>query len=133
MYGNLAANEIYTAQLAEHINFTWKYQWYNEWNNARLHRLKSTVHKNVVKTDLYSMALGNVMSPTKFDRLSKKQQQLYNKNHFSLGFESGFTRPLLRELYEMRSTGTKFTKKSGVILHKSDSINKRRNVKKKKN
>jgi len=72
MYGNLSVSETYTAQLAEHINLTWKNQWFDEWDAAKTQRLKSTAHRNVIKTDLYSMAQGNVMSPVKFDKLSKK-------------------------------------------------------------
>jgi len=132
MYGNLSSSETYTAQLAEHINLTWKNQWFDEWDAAKTQRLKSTAHRNVIKTDLYSMAQGNIMSPVKFDKLSKKQQQRHNKNHFSLGFEPGFTRPLLKELYEMKISGKKFSKKSSVILHKSDSSFKKKGLKKKK-
>jgi hypothetical protein len=94
--------------------------------------LKSKTHRNVIKTDLYSMAQGNVMSPVKFKKLSKKQQQSYNQNHFSLGFDAGFTKPLLKELYDLRSTGKKFSKPSSVILHKSDLGKKKTGLKKKK-
>ena len=132
MYGNLSNSEVYTAQLAEQINYMWKDQWHDEWSAAKTNRLKSTSHHNVAKTDLFSMAQGNVMSPVKFDKLSKKQQQLYNKNHFSLGFDPGFTRPLLKELYDLRSTGKKFVKSSSVIMHKSDTLNKKKTIKKKK-
>ena len=132
MYGNLSLSEIYTAQLAEQVNMVWKDQWSSEWQAARIQRLKSTAHRNVMKTDLYSMAQGNVMSPIKFQKLSKKQQQSHNKNHFSLGFEPGFTKPLLRDLYEMKISGKKFPKGSSVILHKSDLQSKKRNTKKKK-
>lgn len=132
VYGNLPSSEIYTAQLAEQVNLMWKQQWYEEWLSAKGHRLKSKSHRNVIKTDLYSMAQGNVMSPLKFKKLSKKQQQSYNQNHFSLGFDSGFTKPLLKELYDLRSTGKKFTKASSVILHKSEGNKRKSNIKKKK-
>jgi hypothetical protein len=132
MYGNLPISEIYTAQLAEQINSMWKDQWPHEWSAARSSRLKSTAHRNVIKTDLYSMAQGNVMSPVKFQKLSKKQQQSYNKNHFSLGFDPGFTKPLLKELYDLKAAGKKTGKYSSVILHKSDLTHKRQAVKKKK-
>jgi hypothetical protein len=78
------------------------------------------------------MAQGNVMSPVKFKKLSKKQQQAYNQNHFSLGFDAGFTKPLLKELYDLRSTGKKFSKPSSVILHKADLNKKKGGLKKKK-
>jgi hypothetical protein len=66
------------------------------------------------------MAQGNVMSPIKFAKLSKKKQQSYNRNHFSLGFESGFTRSLLRQVYDLRAAGKKLKGTSPVIFHKSD-------------
>jgi hypothetical protein len=78
------------------------------------------------------MAQGNVMSPTKFAKLSKKQQQAHNKNHFTLGFDSGFTRLLLKQLYELRATGRKFGKISPVILHRSELHMKKKPVQKKK-
>lgn len=132
VYGNLPSSEIFTAQLAEHVNLMWQQQWYDEWLSAKSNRLKSKSHRNVIKTDLYAMAQGNVMSPLKFKKLSKKQQQSYNQNHFSLGFDAGFTKPLLKELYDLRSTGKKFSKPSSVILHKSESTKRKNNLKKKK-
>jgi ribosomal protein S13 len=132
IYGNLPTVEIYTAQLAEQVNLVWKEQWFAEWEAAKYARLSSKVHKNVFRIDLYSMAKGNVMSPFKFRKLSKKKQQSYNKNHFSLGFDPGFTRPLLRELYELRVAGKKTSKFSSVILHKTDALAKKRAKKRKK-
>lgn len=132
VYGNLPPLEIYTAQLAEQVNLVWKNQWYDEWLASKYARLSSKVHKNVLKIDLYSMAKGNVMTPFKFKKLSKKKQQSYNKNHFSLGFDPGFTRLLLRQLFELRSLGKKTGKLSSVILHKSDISSKKRLKKKKK-
>jgi len=73
IYGNLPTVEIYTAQLAEQVNLVWKEQWFAEWEAAKYARLSSKVHKNVFRIDLYSMAKGNVMSPFKFRKLSKKK------------------------------------------------------------
>lgn len=132
IYGNLPPIEIYTAQLAEQVNFIWKNQWYYEWFESKYARLSSKAHKNVLKIDLYSMAKGNIMTPIKFKRLSKKKQQAHNKNHFSLGFDRGFTRLLLRDLFELRSLGKKTSKFSPVILHKTDNLAKKKAKKKKK-
>lgn len=132
IYGNFPLGEIYTARLAEQVNLIWHEQWYDEWYDAFIARVKSKKHKNVVKTDLYSMAQGNVMSPTKFAKLSKKQQQAYNKNHFTLGFKPGFTRLLLKQLYDLRVSGQKFGKAAGVILHKSELGLKKKQLKRKK-
>jgi len=49
-----------------------------------------------------------------------------------LGFDPGFTRPLLRELYELRVAGKKTSKFSSVILHKTDALAKKRAKKRKK-
>jgi len=76
IYGNLPTVEIYTAQLAEQVNLVWKEQWFAEWEAAKYARLSSKVHKNVFRIDLYSMAKGNVMSPFKFRKLSKKNSSL---------------------------------------------------------
>ena len=52
-----------------------------------------------MKIDLYSMANYQVMHPLKLKNLSKKQKQSYKKNYFSLGFDSGFTKPLLNSVF----------------------------------
>jgi len=57
-----------------------------------------------MKIDLYSMAKGQIMNPLKLSKLSKKQRQSFKKkNHFSLGFDPGFTKSLLTELYKART------------------------------
>jgi len=84
-----------------------------------------------MRIDLYSLAKGNVMTPRKFNKLSKKKKQAVNKNHFTLGFEAGFTRILLRELFQIRGQVTS-RKRSPVILHKIDPFSRRRKKKKKK-
>jgi len=58
---------------------------------------------NTIKIDLYSMAKGQIMNPFKLNKLSKKQKQSFKKNHFSLGFDPGFTKSLLTELYKSRT------------------------------
>jgi hypothetical protein len=49
------------------------------------------------------MAKGQIMNPLKLNKLSKKQRQSFKKNHFSLGFDPGFTKSLLTELYKART------------------------------
>jgi len=78
------------------------------------------------------MAQGNVMSPVKFKKLSKKQQQSYNQNHFSLGFDVGFTKPLLKEIYDLRRTGKKKAKPTTENKHKTEKGKKKTGLKKKK-
>jgi len=52
-----------------------------------------------MKIDLYSMANYQVMYPLKLKNLTKKQKQSYKRNYFSLGFDPGFTRPLLNSVF----------------------------------
>lgn len=130
-YGNLPEFELYTAVLAEQMNHLWKTQWFDEWLAAKQSRSKSKTHKNVQKVDLYSMSRGNVMSPTKFNKLSKKQKQAHNQNHFSLGFDSGFTKSLLKEIYDLKGAGKKPGKFGAAILYKMDPSSRKRNQRKK--
>lgn len=102
-YGNLPLNEVAVAVAAEQINLVWKIQWYDEWLAAKRNRLGYQGAPNTMKIDLYSMAKGQIMNPFKFKKLSKKQRQSFKKNHFSLGFDPGFTKSLLTELYKART------------------------------
>ena len=102
-YGNLPINEVSIAVAAEQINLVWKIQWYNEWVVAKRSRLGYQGAPNTMKIDLYSMAKGQIMNPLKLNKLSKKQRQSFKKNHFSLGFDPGFTKSLLTELYKART------------------------------
>jgi hypothetical protein len=85
-----------------------------------------------MRIDLYSLAKGNIMTPAKFNKLSKKKKQAFNKNHFTLGFDLGFTKALLRELFEIRGQqNTRTSKRSPLILHKVDPFSRRKRKKKK--
>lgn len=101
-YGNLPVHEVAIAVAAEQINLVWKIQWFDEWTAAKRSRLGYQGAPNTVKIDLYSMAKGQIMNPFKLNKLSKKQRQSFKKNHFSLGFDPGFTKSLLTELYKSR-------------------------------
>lgn len=101
-YGNLPLTEVSIALAAEQINLTWKIQWFDEWLSAKRNRLGFRGAPNQIKIDLYSMARGQIMNPMKYNKMSKKQRQSFKKNHFSLGFDPGFTKPLLTELYKSR-------------------------------
>jgi len=52
-----------------------------------------------MKIDLYSMANYQIMHPFKLHTLSKKQKQSYKRNYFSLGFDKGFTKPLMNAMF----------------------------------
>ena len=54
-----------------------------------------------MRIDLFSMSNNQIMHPLKLKKLSKKQKQSFKKNYFTLGFEFGFTRPLLYALHKV--------------------------------
>jgi hypothetical protein len=88
-------------------------------------------NKNTIKIDLYSMANGQIMNPIKFKKMTKKQKQSLKKNHFSLGFDPGFTKPLLKELYQSRiDPEHKSDIGSKLIFRKLDIKKKKSNKKK---
>lgn len=96
LYGNLPTNELNTTYLAEQINLLWKLQWEQEWREAKKRRL-ATLKKSagLAKVDLYSMSKGIIDArSTKTD--SKKQKTSFKKNYFTLGFDPGFTKALLK-------------------------------------
>ena len=76
------------------------------------------------------MANGQIINPFKLKRMTKKQKQSVKKNHFTLGFDPGFTKNLLRELYRARvDPEYKSDIQSKLLFRKSDVKKKR--VKKK--
>lgn len=100
-YGSIPIKDVKVASLAEYVNLTWKDQWEQEWLAAKNSRLRFKGNKNTIKIDMYAMSNYQVMHPLKLKNLSKKQKQSFKKNCFSLGFEPGFTKPLLMELYNL--------------------------------
>ena len=76
------------------------------------------------------MANGQIMNPIKFQKMTKKQRQSFKKNHFTLGFDPGFTKPLLRELYKARiDPEYKSDIQSKLLFRKADV--KKKKIKKK--
>mgnify|MGYP002402902683 FL=1 len=125
-YGNLPTYEVNIALAAEQINLLWKLQWYTEWLSAKFSRLNFKGNEKTIKIDLYSMANGQIMNPAKFKKMSKKQKQSLKKNHFTLGFDPGFTKPLLKELYKSRmDPDYKSDVASKLLFRKQDSKKKR--------
>ncbi len=73
------------------------------------------------------MAKGNVISPTRLKKMSKKQKSSIGKNTLTLGFDVGFTKKVLTDLYkrdklkQFKTIKTKKKKldiKSKIIKHK---------------
>ncbi len=66
------------------------------------------------------------MNPIKFQKMTKKQRQSFKKNHFTLGFDPGFTKPLLRELYKARTNPDyKSDIQSKLLFRKVDTKKKK--------
>jgi hypothetical protein len=85
-----------------------------------------------MKIDLYSMNNYQVMHPLKLKNLSKKQKQSYKKNYFSLGFDPGFTKSLLNEVYNKEvSDSTQANLSGSSLVLRDERLNKKKNVKKK--
>jgi hypothetical protein len=86
---------------------------------------------NTIKIDLYSMANGQIMSPVKFKKMTKKQKQSFKKNHFTLGFDPGFTKPLLKELYKSRLDPEYKSDVASKLIFRRQDAKKKKVVKKK--
>lgn len=96
---NVPVREGNVAYSAEYVNLLWKRQWPFEWYAAKSQRLNFTGHPSTLRIDLYSMANYQIMHPLKLKNLSKKQKQAYKRNYFSLGFDPGFTKPLMNAMF----------------------------------
>jgi len=129
-YGNLPSHEVAMALAAEQINLCWKIQWFEEWYAAKRNMLTYKGAPNTMKVDLYSMANGQIINPIKLQKMTKKQRQSFQKNHFSLGFDPGFTKPLLRELYKSRVDPEYKSDIQSKLLFKKQDFKKKK-VKKK--
>ncbi|HRP26161.1 hypothetical protein [Thauera sp.] len=81
-----------------------------------------------MKIDLYSMCNYQVMHPAKLKRLSKKQKQAFKKNYFSLGFDVGFTRPLLNSIFNASSKNDLSVNelKSFKLVLRDERLNKKK-------
>lgn len=56
--------------------------------------------KKNVNVDVASMAKGNVVSPSRLKKMSKKQKSSIGKNTLTLGFDIGFTKKVLTDMYK---------------------------------
>lgn len=133
-YGNMPLRDIRVASIAEYVNSTWKFQWPLEWVAARNSRLKFKGNKNTIKIDLHAMSNYQVMHPLKLKNLSKKQKSAFKKNYFSLGFEPGFTKPLLMELHNIANLDESNNPQglsSSFLVLKDERLNKKNAPKKK--
>lgn len=132
-YGNIPVRDIKVASIAEYVNLTWKNQWEHEWVAAKSSRLRFKGNKNTIKIDIHAMANYQIMHPLKLKNLSKKQKQSFRKNYFSLGFDPGFTRPLLLELHNLLNSDDSSSSdlSSSSLVLKDERLNKKNAPKKK--
>ena len=70
-YKKTPHNQLNMYYLAEQINLLWKVFWKDEWLNAKKKVLVVSKKKNY-NVDIASMAKGNIISPTRLKKMSKK-------------------------------------------------------------
>jgi len=78
------------------------------------------------------MSIGQIISPFKLKKMTKKQKQSVKSNHFTLGFDYGFTKPLLRDLYRSRTDSTYKGDIGSKLLFRKFEMKKKKPFKKKK-
>jgi len=116
LYGSLPLDDLSVAHLAEQTNLLWKLQWENEWKEARKKRLvamKTNVRSTSV--DLYSMSKG-IVDTSSNKKSKKKVKSHFGKNLFTLGFDPGFAKALIKANYISNINSKKKTKQSKVTL-----------------
>lgn len=95
IYGTSFSNESFTAYLAEEVNNMWRAQWGSEWFEARRKRINTQKNaRNAVKIDLLAMSKLQIDSYSKNKDVNKLKKQ--KRNVFTLGFDSGFTKQVLK-------------------------------------
>lgn len=118
-YKKIPHNQLNMYYLAEQVNLLWKVFWKDEWLNAKKKVLTVSKKKNF-NIDVASMAKGNIVSPTRLKKMSKKQKSSIGKNTLTLGFDIGFTKKVLIDLYkrdklkQLKTIKTNKTKKKKV-------------------
>lgn len=132
MYTQLSVSDVNTAYLAEQMNSLWKTQWEAEWKAARKNRLRLIKQGGQAKADLINMSKGNVISPQKLQKMNKKQKQALKKNQFSLGFDTGFTKKIIDDLYRSKFVEQSKRKNNRVSLSSLDEKRNKSKQKKKK-
>ena len=91
--------------------------WKDEWLNAKKKVLVVSKKKNF-NVDIASMAKGNIVSPTRLKKMSKKQKSSIGKNTLTLGFDIGFTKKVLTDLYKRDKLKQLKTIKNGKVRKK---------------
>lgn len=71
------------------------------------------------------MAKGNIISPTRLKKMSKKQKSSIGKNTLTLGFDVGFTKKVLTDMYKRDKLKTLKSVKNVKIKKKKVDIKTR--------
>lgn len=127
LYGNIPLDNLNVTYLAEQINLLWKLQWENEWREAKKKRLVSMKSNfKVTNIDLYSMSKG-IVDTSGNKKSKKKVKNQFGKNLFTLGFDPGFTKALIKVNY-VNSLKKKKGKQNKVslIFNKSNPKGKKK-------
>lgn len=129
LYGNLPTESLNVTYLAEQINLLWKLQWENEWREAKKKRLISMKSNfKVTNIDLYSMSKGVVDTSGNKKSKKKNTKSQFSKNLFTLGFDPGFTKALIKanytNIYKKKKAGKQ--NKVTLIFNKSSVKNKKK-------
>ena len=129
-YGTVPASEINMAYLAEDINSLWKAQWVNEWKAAKKKvKIAEMKNKNTpIKIDLKSMAENVIITDdiTKKKLKANKKKRVIQKNVFTLGFDVGFTKFVLKNYQQLNKNNPM----NATILTNNKNV-KKQTVKKK--
>ena len=127
LYGNISLENLNVTYLAEQINLLWKLQWENEWREAKKKRLISMKSSfKVTGIDLYSMSKG-IVDTSGNKKNKKKTKNQFNKNLFTLGFEPGFTKALIKANYvnNLKKSKNKQNKVNLIFSKSNNKIKKR--------
>lgn len=127
LYGNISTENLNVTYLAEQINLLWKLQWENEWREAKKKRLVfSKSSFKVTSVDLYSMSKG-IVDTSGNKKNKKKVKNQFSKNLFTLGFDPGFTKALIKANYVNNLKKQKNKQnKVNLIFNKSIIKNKKK-------
>ena len=112
LYGNLSIEKLNITYLSEQINLLWKLQWENEWKEAKKNRLLLVKSKfSTININLNLLSKGIFFNKKNKKNINKIK---LNKNVFSLGFDPGFTKALI--------------KLDNSIIYKKKKINKQKRI-----
>lgn len=132
-YGNFSENEINMAYLAEDINSLWRVQWEQEWKVAKkkFKLAEQNSKKNPLKIDIASMSQGNIyVEPVNPKKLkANKKKRVFHKNVFTLGFDPGFTKFVMKSYDDLHKNDTVITTFSKNKQNKKTPIKKKVDVK----